>query len=164
MRGIALLLLALFGSGCTERIEAFERVYDPCASLVLVPSGDMSEGERASVADAVQMWGAVADVGLTTDDSLPEARRLEVEMVQTAAYLGFFDDAAGNIRLARRVDDRHARAVVLAHELGHAFNLFHVPASKRRSVMNEGNWEVEPTAGDAEALARKWGGCVRAGR
>ena len=48
---------------------------------------------------------------------------------------------------------------VIAHELGHAFGLFHVPASERISLMNPGNLTTPPTTADQAALAALWGSC-----
>ena len=49
-------------------------------------------------------------------------------------------------------------AVTIAHEIGHAFGLVHVPADQRTSVMNPNNLVVEPTAEDVDTLATRWGG------
>ena len=51
-------------------------------------------------------------------------------------------------------------AVTIAHEIGHAFGLVHVPADQRTSVMNPNNLVVEPTAEDVDTLATRWGGCL----
>ena len=52
-----------------------------------------------------------------------------------------------------------AQAVTIAHEIGHAFGLAHVPAGERASVMNPGNLNIEPNADDAATLALRWGAC-----
>ena len=52
-----------------------------------------------------------------------------------------------------------AQAVTIAHEIGHAFGLAHVPSGERASVMNPGNLNVEPNAADVATLALRWGGC-----
>ena len=51
-------------------------------------------------------------------------------------------------------------AITIAHEIGHAFGLVHIPADQRTSVMNPNNLVVEPTAEDIATLAMRWGGCV----
>jgi hypothetical protein len=48
-------------------------------------------------------------------------------------------------------------ADVIAHEIGHAFGLVHVTG--RASVMNAGNIDVAPNAGDAADLSALWGAC-----
>ncbi len=48
-------------------------------------------------------------------------------------------------------------AVTIAHEIGHAFGLVHVPAGQRTSVMNPNNLVIEPTAEDVDTLAMRWG-------
>jgi len=47
----------------------------------------------------------------------------------------------------------------VAHELGHAFGLVHVPQSERTSLMNPGNISTPPTVEDQAALAALWGTC-----
>ena len=73
------------------------------------------------------------------------------------AIFGFYD-GNGDISINQELDADKA-AVTIAHELGHAFGLVHVPASVRPSVMNPGNLSVTPTAGDRDALAAIWGTC-----
>ena len=51
-------------------------------------------------------------------------------------------------------------AITIAHEIGHAFGLVHVPADQRTSVMNPNNLVVEPTAEDVDTLATRWGVCL----
>lgn len=155
---IALCVL-LSGSGC-EDILFFEKVYDPCSPLVLESPPDATDEERASIAEGVELWREVFAIATTLDKGPEGARRLPVEMVEESFYMGFFDDKNGVIRLGRRVTDPDVRAVVMAHELGHAFNLFHVDSSERSSVMNRGNKDVVPTVEDAESLERKWGLCA----
>jgi hypothetical protein len=49
--------------------------------------------------------------------------------------------------------------ITVAHELGHAFGLWHVEHEVRTSVMNPGNLTVAPNAGDASDVAVLWGRC-----
>jgi hypothetical protein len=155
---LAPIALCLLLSGC-EHILFFDKVYDPCSPLILESPPDATEEERASIAEGVELWREVFAIATTLDEGPEDARRLPIEMVEESFYMGFFDDKNGVIRLGRRVTDPDVRAVVMAHELGHAFNLFHVASSERASVMNRGNKEVVPTAADAESLERKWGVC-----
>jgi hypothetical protein len=73
-------------------------------------------------------------------------------------FHGFYDDEAGEISIHRGMHGR-AEVVTIAHELGHAFGLWHVKRSVRRSVMNTGNTSVEPTERDVESVRALWGNC-----
>lgn len=163
-RSLALGALVAVGlsTGCDPGPQHFAMVFDPCAPLVLEPAPDTTPEQRASIEDAIAMWNDVALVQLTLEPD-PDARALPIRFTDSELYMGRFDDTAGEIALARRVTERNARAVVLAHELGHAFNLYHVDDEERVSVMNEGNVDVPPNAGDAAALEGVWGDCVRTG-
>jgi hypothetical protein len=73
---------------------------------------------------------------------------------------GYYDDASGTIYVNVDLDaDPSARAIVIAHELGHAFGLYHVAPDLRASVMNPGNLTVAPTDADAAQVAALWGAC-----
>ena len=75
------------------------------------------------------------------------------------AIYGYYEDTTATIYINVEVSDPAERAVTIAHELGHAFGLIHIPTSVRPSVMNPGNLTVVPDGGDAAALASKWGSC-----
>ncbi|HLU68724.1 MAG TPA: hypothetical protein VKZ63_20725 [Kofleriaceae bacterium] len=155
----ALLLAVACLAACENDPGHFEMVFDPCAPLVLEPEQGMAADTIASIEDAVAMWQEVARVQLTLEPT-PDARALPVLGTDTELYYGRFDDQQGVIWLADALDDRRVRAVVLAHELGHAFSLYHVDPEERASVMNEGNTDLPPTASDGAALSRVWGDCV----
>ena len=150
-RTALLFLLA----GCGGEPKAFVHVHDPCEPLALVPAADATDQQRASVRDAIDMWNAVAATQLTLEPTLDS---LPIVFEDSDLYLGYYDDEAQVVRLARRVNEQRAMAVVLAHELGHSFDLYHVKG--RDSVMNTGNWEIAPLATDAQDLEAVWGLCV----
>ena len=121
-----LALVAACGTGDTT----IDRTFDPCAFDIDI--------DTAGVGDALAMWGLAAAAG---------AERIEIVFEDAAAaFHGHYDDEHGVVYINARISDPHARAVVIAHELGHAFGLPHL--DDRTSVMNRGNFEIEPTADD----------------
>lgn len=129
--------------------------FDPCAPLVLAAAADSSDAERGSLDDAVGLWRAMLRVELTTADAA-DAPRLGVAFREAPlAFLGIYEPAG--IAINRSVTDRQERAIVLAHEVGHAFGLSHV--DDPTSVMHPGNRTVVPGPHDVEALTSLWGAC-----
>lgn len=131
------MLVAIAMAGCGSQATAI--TFDPCEPVrVEGPDG---------VADAIAMW-RVQDV---TPFVLEEPADIRVELTTGApAFYGLYDGTT--VYINTTITDAHQRAVTIAHELGHALGLVHVPASERASVMNPGNLIVEPTAADAAAL------------
>jgi predicted Zn-dependent protease len=83
---------------------------------------------------------------------------LEVRFEAAAgAFYGLYDDEHGVIYINSQIANDSMLAVVIAHELGHAFGLPHV--TDRISLMNPGNVTTTPTADDQRELARLWGSC-----
>jgi Zn-dependent peptidase ImmA (M78 family) len=72
---------------------------------------------------------------------------------------GFYDDVDVKLEISDALSDDQ-RAIVIAHELGHAFGLVHVAATERASVMNVANLRIAPTAADQLAVAALWGDCA----
>lgn len=159
--GIAALISGLlFGAtSCDDGPQHFWMVFDPCDPLVLEPEGASAE-QRAAIERAIAMWNDVAEVNVGFTGPL-DARRLPVKVVETEWYMGRFDDIEGEIEIAGRVTDMDVFSIVVAHELGHAFGLYHVDAGERVSVMNTGNKDVPPNEGDVDVLAHMWGPCIR---
>lgn len=116
-----------------------------------------SDDQLASIDDAIAMWGAE---GVT----ITRADAGEVPIVFRPAsgpFYGFYDDTTATVYINVDLTDRAKRAIVLAHELGHAFGLVHVSPDTRASVMNPGNITIAPDDGDRAALAAIWGNCTR---
>jgi hypothetical protein len=132
-------------------------IYDPCGLVVVVEGA--SDAERASVELALSLWNDVGAFGLT-NGSVDDTHFLSVHFQKAAGpFYGLYDDERGVAYVNKTLVDSRARAVVVAHELGHAFGLWHVAASERLSVMNPGNTMVEPTPADAADVVAIWGSC-----
>jgi len=134
--------------------------FDPCETVVLDATG-ATAAQRESIADAVAMWQARGASGLVLDEggTFP-GRRVSVLFEEAGAALhGYYDPDAAIVYVNAGIDDARARAVVIGHELGHAFGLYHVSAAERVSVMNPNNLSTEPNAGDEAHLASVWGRC-----
>jgi len=136
------------GSGDTADVT----VYDACAPVTLDASA-LTSPQLASVQDALAAWNAV---GVTAPVVGGAAPMLPIEFLPSGP--GSYGLYAGDIiYISAELSDPHQREVVIAHELGHALGLVHVPASTRASVMNPGNLGTVPTADDAAAVAARWG-------
>jgi hypothetical protein len=116
-----------------------------------------TDSQLAGIAAAETLWrahGAPA-LGVRPGDAL------EIQFVSGASPLshGLYDDHMSVIYINDDLTDAKTLAIVLAHEVGHAFGLVHVSPDVRRSVMNPGNLDVEPNDGDQRALEALWGVC-----
>ena len=74
-------------------------------------------------------------------------------------FHGFYDAPSGQVFINTDLSGAPL-TITIAHEIGHAFGLVHIPADQRSSVMNPNNLVVEPTAEDVDTLANRWGGCL----
>lgn len=151
-------MLALTSAACSEDPGAtapFAHVVDACAPIALTSTG--SGAELASIARASALWAAV---GITGTSEAGASATVAVTFVAAApGVFGFYDDVAVTLEISDALSDDQ-RAIVIAHELGHAFGLLHVPPSERSSVMNAANLTTAPTAGDQLAVAALWGDCA----
>ena len=130
------------------------RTFDPCVP-VTVGAPDASDAQRTSIAAAIEMWHAA---GLAAPSDSGAAEPTIVIRFESAApaIFGLYDDATIHINIEL---DGAARSITIAHELGHAFGLVHVPIGERASVMNAGNLTIAPAGDDLAPLAAIWGAC-----
>jgi hypothetical protein len=147
------------GCGEADHHATIERVFNPCEPLVIEPHPSLSEDEVASVEVGLQYWNDAADLELTTDASAGGAH-IRVRFKDGAAFVhGLYDDESAELIINRNLSGERSRAVTLAHEIGHAFGLYHVDPDKRRSLMNPGNLDTAPTSEDVAALMALWDQC-----
>ncbi len=156
---LALVCVAAAGCGAGSQAPAGEVVaFDACAALPLVLDPGVSDAQSAGITAAIALWNdrAGTHLTLTGDQGTPG---LPIHF-QTAAppFHGLYEPS-GQVFI--NTDLSGAPLVVtIAHEIGHAFGLVHVPAGQRASVMNPNNLVVEPTAEDIDTLALRWGVCL----
>jgi hypothetical protein len=151
-------VFALSSAACSEDPSAtapFAHVVDACAPIALTSTA--SGAELASIAQASQLWTAVGVTGPGQPDATAS---VAVAFVPAPpSEFGFYDDIDVKLEISDALTDAQ-RGIVIAHELGHAFGLVHVPVTERASVMNVGNLSIVPTAGDQLAVAALWGDCA----
>lgn len=160
----ALSSLSLSAIGCSpsgQETEVIDNVFDPCEELVLELE-NANAREEEEVTDAIALWNERAGSLLTLDD-VEHAPRLPVVFDDApAAFHGHYDDEATIVYINHELEDREM-AITIAHEVGHAFGLYHVNKDQRPSVMNPGNLVHVPNEGDVGELSEIWGACSPSG-
>ena len=137
---------------CSAGDSTIDITHDPCGGVTL--GGVTDDAQIAGLDGAIALWAergvALARVG--------DAPMISLQFEQAAgAFHGVYDDEHGIIYVNRDLTDPSQLAIVIAHELGHAFGLVHV--SDRVSLMNPGNLVTPPTIEDQGALEALWGAC-----
>lgn len=161
-RLLLLLPFGLLAAACGGAPSGPAILYDPCRPIVLVPAADARPEEIQSTRDAAAMWNALGLTHLSLDE-IPGAEHIPVVFRDAPlAFRGIYEDQRGDVAVNRRLEDPRQRAVVIAHELGHALSLHHIDPSVRVSVMNPSNLDVVPTTDDGSAMAAAWGRCASA--
>ncbi len=132
--------------------------YDPCG-VVVQPAAESRPEQIENLAHALALWNEAADLRLAQTGA-PTLPRLLVRFEPAAvAFRGVYEDEIG-IAIVNSKLNTEAQTITIAHELGHAFGLWHVDASERRSLMNPGNIQIAPTSSDAAELRALWGACA----
>lgn len=147
-------MFAVLAACSSDGPVTIEHTVDPCAPLALV-ADDATVAQHAGIEGAYSLWRdrgapALGRAGATMEVRFDDA---------APAFHGLYDDQAGVIYVNRGIESESVLAIVIAHELGHAFGLQHVAKSERGSVMNPGNLTTPPTTADQAAIEALWGSC-----
>jgi hypothetical protein len=157
---LALLSAAVaVGCGNGDAPSGEDLMFDACAPLPVVPGGPLTDGQAAGIDAAIALWNERAGTRLSraVDPGLPG---LPIHFEAAAPpFHGLYDGPRGQVFINTDLAGA-ALTITIAHELGHAFGLAHVPAGQRSSVMNPNNLVVEPTSEDIDTLAMRWGVCL----
>lgn len=134
--------------------------HDACAPLT-VTTAAASPAEQAGIDGALALW---RDHGVSAFDVSPDAAApgptIDIQFADAAAaFHGVYDPTGNRVLINRDLTDPATIAIVIAHELGHAFGLVHISSAARRSLMNPGNLVTPPTEADQQAVQALWGHC-----
>jgi len=135
-------------------------VHDVCAPIALTVSGP-TDAQRAGIDGALGLWREHGVGTLSVVDGVAAGpAAIELRFQEAALpFHGLYDDETGVVYINRAIEDLTPLAIVIAHELGHAFGLPHVPFAERSSLMNPGNFVTPPTDADRAAVEALWGRC-----
>ena len=132
---------------------------DACAPLPLVADAEVTEAQAAGIRAAIALWNERAGTRLTLAVDRGEPGLPIHFQAAAPPFHGLYDAPTGQVFINTDLAGE-ALAITIAHEVGHAFGLSHVPAGQYTSVMNPNNLVVEPTAEDKDTLAMRWGVCL----
>ena len=132
--------------------------YDPCLPTLVAPSPEATDGERAGISAALELWNAVGGPPLSLQAG-PGSQTLPIGFERAApAFFGLYRPARGDILInTLLVQNPNALAITIAHELGHAFGLTHIKG--RRSLMNPGNLSIPPGEQEVRLISERRGPC-----
>lgn len=154
------LSLVVAACGKPPGADTIDTVFDACEPLVVELDDTANASRTKSVREAVDMWNEKAGTKLSLEP-VEGAPVVPLRFEEAAAaFHGFYDDEVASIWINTELDsDPSERRITIAHELGHAFGLYHVPPNERPSIMNNGNLEVGVVEQDVDALQANWGDC-----
>jgi len=133
--------------------------FDACAPVPLITDDGVTDGQAAGIAAAMPLWNDRAGTHLmiAADRGAPG---LPIHFQNAAGpFHGLYDAPSGQVFINTDLSGAPL-AITIAHEIGHALGLAHVPVGERASVMNPNNLIVEPTPADVDTLVSRWGGCL----
>ncbi|HEU4734481.1 MAG TPA: hypothetical protein VFT22_41610 [Kofleriaceae bacterium] len=135
--------------------------HDACAPLAIAVAA-ATPAEQAGIDGALALWrdhGVSAFDAALPPEAVPEPA-IDIGFADAAAvFHGVYDPAADRVLINRDLTDPVTIAIVIAHELGHAFGLVHVSPATRISLMNPDNLVAPPTDADQQAVEALWGRC-----
>jgi hypothetical protein len=130
-------------------------LFDPCSARV----SPEEDANATALSEGIALWNRAAQLKLSLADE--DATAIGVRFQDAAgAFRGLYDVETGVVFVNRRLLSERARAITVAHELGHAFGLAHVSTGERASLMNPGNIVTAPTRRDVTELQALWGHCA----
>jgi len=161
LRIITCILAAELFTGCGQSDPLIDQQFDICGPIGL-DLGGATPAQRSGVVAAIGYWRG-RNVDLLADHPIDGAPTIPIVFQPAnSIYRGYYDDEAAIIYINEDLDsDPGARAITIAHELGHAFGLHHVPADERDSLMNPHNLTIGPTLEDERQLTLLWGSCTQ---
>jgi hypothetical protein len=128
---------------------------------LVAPAADTTAEEWAGVDAAMELWHAVGGPPISRQAGhhpVAGLQTLPIGFERAApSFFGLYRPAQADILINRALIDPRARAITIAHEMGHAFGLAHVKG--RRSLMNPGNLQVLPAAEDVRLINERRGPC-----
>lgn len=137
---------------------------DACRPTTVVAAPDTTAAERDGIRAALGLWRAALGPPLLLHDpavgepTTESAQTLSVGFERAAPlFYGVFRPERGDILINRALSDPGARAITIAHELGHAFGLAHI--QDRPSLMNAGNLVIPPGDHEVRLIHEQRGPC-----
>jgi hypothetical protein len=154
LRLTSVLVLGVIASACVggPGDTTIDITYDPCA-ITRVHASEATGVQHSAIDAAIALWRPRGVTGL--EHAAPPEIEIRFEPASTV-FRGLYDDERGVVYINSNITDPTVLAIVLAHELGHAFGLEHVSGT---SVMKSGNLDTPPSAADQAAIEALWGVC-----
>jgi hypothetical protein len=160
---LLLMCACAFAIGCGDgnglSSDGPDIAFDACAPLTIVTDAGLTDTQATGIAAAMPLWNDRAGTHLMMGGA-QAAVGLPIHFQNAGPpFHGLYDAPSGQVYINTDLAGAPL-AITIAHEIGHAFGLVHIPADQRSSVMNPNNLVTEPTAEDIDTLALRWGGCV----